>query len=57
MDFFEYSIEKMAGMCYDGIIVGATCDKEGKPTYSGIRYYGKEIRYGKVGIETGESVC
>lgn len=47
----------MAGMCYDGIIVGATCDKEGKPTYSGIRYYGKEIRYGKVGIETGESVC
>lgn len=57
VDFFEYSIEKLAGMCYDGIVVGATCDKEGKLTYGGIRYNGKGIRYEKVGIDAEEKEC
>lgn len=57
VDFFKYSIEKMEGICYDGIVVGATCDKEGRLTYGGIRYDGKGIHYEKVGIDAREREC
>lgn len=57
VDFFDCSIERMAEVCCDNIVIGVTCNEEGKFTYGGIRYKGKGIHYDSIGIDEEDKEC
>lgn len=55
--FQDGCIEKMVQSAVGKVIVGATCDRNGKLTYSGVRYTGKGIENRRIGIEEADRTC